>query len=176
MLTYGSLKQSSTLAMLVTHCQPADPSIAAVLPVPMCAPSQQTASAHRMNYFLVAQFHDGQATSQSTYKVTMLTINNSSSVCGTGTVYTATNDKSPIIHVGCGYEDYKALRNGDTNLLLGWDDWHPPGVSAAPTIGFTEATGLAGDAQESAMYATPTPGTAFDPPTEAVCRSFSSTA
>jgi hypothetical protein len=156
--------------MLVTPCQPADHSIVAVLPVPMFAPSQQTASAHRMNYFLVAQFRDGKAASQSTYKVTTLITNNSSSVCGTGTVYTATNDNSPIIHVGCGYEDYKALRNGDTNLLLGWDNWHPPVVSAAPTIGFIEATGLAGDTQEASMYATPTPGTVFDPPTEAVCR------
>ena len=100
-------------------------------------------------------------------------MSNSSSICATGTVYTATNDNSPIIHVGCGYEDYKALRNGDTDLLDGWENWDPPVVSAAPTLGYTAATGLAA---ESAMYATPTPGQVFDPPTEAVCRSpFAST-
>jgi hypothetical protein len=100
--------------------------------------------------------------------VTRLTMN-SSSVCATGTVYTATNDNSPIIHVGCGYENYKALRNGDTDLLAGWPNWNPPVVSAAPTLGYTAATDRAG---ESAMYATPTPGQVFDPPTEAVCKFF----
>lgn len=127
----------------------------------MYAPSQQTASGFHMYCFLVAQLLDGKQTPQSSFMMTRLIMSNSSSVCATGTVYTATNDNSPIIHVGCGYENYKALRNADTNLLAGWPDWNPPVVSAA-----TDPAG------ESAMYATPTPGQVFDPPTEAVCKFF----
>jgi len=68
-----------------------------------------------------------------------------------------------LIHVGCGYEDYKALRNGDTNLLDSWDNWEPPAVSAFPTIGWTATE------SEQLIYGTPVPGQIFDPPTEAVC-------
>jgi len=134
----------------------------------MYAPSQQTALGLHMHCFLAAQLLDGKQAPQSSFRVTRL-IMNSSSVCATGTVYTATNDKSPIIHVGCGYENYKALRNGDTDLLAGFQNWNPPVVSAAPTLGYTAATDRAG---VSAMYATPTPGQMFDPPTEAVCKFF----
>ncbi len=135
----------------------------------MYVPSQQTASGLLMYCFLVAQLLDGKQKLQYSFTVTRLTTSNSSSVCATGTVYTATNDNSPIIHVGCGYGNYKALRNGNTNILAIWPDWSPPVVSAAPTLGYTAATDRAG---ESAMYATPTPGQVFDPPTEAVCKFF----
>ncbi|KAN0104120.1 hypothetical protein V8E51_009865 [Hyaloscypha variabilis] len=90
------------------------------------------------------------------------TISRCSSECATGTIYTATNDNSPLIHVGCGYENYYALRNGDTNLLGYWDSWDPPEVSAFPTIGWTATE------SEQLIYGTPTPGQVFDPPTEAV--------
>ncbi|KAE9363393.1 hypothetical protein N431DRAFT_450169 [Stipitochalara longipes BDJ] len=119
--------------MSITHYQLVDHFIAAVQLVPMCVPSQQIALDHHGNSFLVALSPD------------------------------ATNDNSPLIHIGCGYENYKALRNGDTKLLGYWDSWDPPSVSAFPTIGWT-ATG-----NDNAIYATPAPGQAFDPPTEAVC-------
>jgi hypothetical protein len=92
-----------------------------------------------------------------------LTVTPSASYCVTGAIYTATNDKAPLFHVGCGAENYKALRNGDTDLL---NAWSPAAITPWPTIGYTGTYNPAD--------ATPYPGELLDPVTESVCMFFSS--
>jgi hypothetical protein len=91
-----------------------------------------------------------------------LTMTLSASYCVTGAIYTATNDNSPLFHVGCGADNYHALRNSDTDLL---NNWTPAALTPWPTIGYT-STGTYDPAD-----ATPSPGEPLDPVTESVCRS-----